>query len=219
MFKKSITRRRFLRDTGTVVSVITFAGAQANTVAPEDIPAANQIVAAIGDTLIPSEAEDPGYTDLEKFGITDEVMKQLRGLSAGNYVAFNNASQNRFNEKTFMELAETERSEFLTLIIDKSLPETDQIQCEMVYNLVRTAVFTNYYQNFPEKVQRDANDLPVIKAGDQHQIINPNTSELVTGWDQAGFRGPWTWEEEENRRSELRALAQQTSDDYHRFED
>ncbi|MBI4463424.1 MAG: GMC family oxidoreductase, partial [Acidobacteria bacterium] len=39
---------------------------------------------------------------------------------------------------------------------------------------------------------------------DTHQITNPNTKQLVTGWDVAGFKGPMEWEEEEQRRAMMK---------------
>jgi hypothetical protein len=43
--------------------------------------------------------------------------------------------------------------------------------------------------------------MPLLKPGDLHQITNPNTKQLVTAWDQIGFVGSLTWEEEERRRN------------------
>ena len=31
------------------------------------------------------------------------------------------------------------------------------------------------------------------------RIVNPNTQQLVTGWDVAGFPGPLSWDEETRR--------------------
>ena len=38
-------------------------------------------------------------------------------------------------------------------------------------------------------------------------VINPNSTKLVTGWDVAGFTGPWSWEEEEARRTYIKTIA------------
>ncbi len=66
-----------------------------------------------------------------------------------------------------------------------------------VYDQTREAVFTVYYQNFPEDHwPRDAKRVPLLRAGDEHQITNPSTPDIVTGWDVAGYAGPLTWEEE-----------------------
>jgi choline dehydrogenase-like flavoprotein len=45
----------------------------------------------------------------------------------------------------------------------------------------------------------------VFKPGDTHQAFNPNTKELVTGLDIAGYRGPLEWEEEESQRAVMKA--------------
>ena len=67
---------------------------------------------------------------------------------------------------------------------------------------IRRRVFQVYYSNYPEHaLPRDADGVPVLPAGDTHQITNPNTTALVTGWDTAGYMGPLTWEEEERRRA------------------
>jgi hypothetical protein len=68
-------------------------------------------------------------------------------------------------------------------------------------------VLVVYYQNYPEhRLARDKNDVPILPPGDQHQITNPNTERIVTGWDVAGFRGPLTWEEEERRRAYYKTI-------------
>jgi hypothetical protein len=48
--------------------------------------------------------------------------------------------------------------------------------------------------------------MPILKAGDKHQITNPNTREIVTGWDIAGFKGPLSWEEEEEQRAKFKKV-------------
>ena len=59
-----------------------------------------------------------------------------------------------------------------------------------------------YYQNYPEhRIPRDSDDVPILAPGDTHQITNPNTTRLFTGWDLSSFHGPLTWEEEERRRA------------------
>ena len=83
-----------------------------------------------------------------------------------------------------------------------ALPAQTIETVQMIFRLVRIRVMTVFYQNFPEnKIARDANRIPILPAGDQHQILDPNTSELVTGWDVANFPGPLSWAEEEERRA------------------
>ena len=88
MDKKNLTRRQFLRQAGGATGGAAMgAGAAAGMVAPglswaaelENAPAVDrkQLVAALGDTIIPTADGYPGYRRLEQYGITDEVMKGL----------------------------------------------------------------------------------------------------------------------------------------------
>ena len=136
--------------------------------------------------------------------ITAEVMKGLTGLSDDNLAVFNNSAASFFSGKTFLDLSESQRADYLNLIIDGSKITDQQLrgQLQSVYRLTRIRVLVIYYQNYPEhRLPRDANDVPILAPGDTHQITNPNTDRVVTGWDVAGFRGPLTWEEEERRRA------------------
>jgi len=73
--------------------------------------------------------------------------------------------------------------------------------------VVRISAVRVFYSNFPEgKIARDANGIPISKPGELHQITNPNTPDLVTGWDIAGYRGPLTWEQEEKQRAEVQKI-------------
>ena len=87
------------------------------------------------------------------------------------------------------------------------------------YRTVRRSVLTVFYGNFPEnKGPMDLSSiavlkplvwddgLPLLKPGDLHQITNPNTKELVTGWDIARNTGSYTWEEEEEKRKYFQKL-------------
>ena len=64
------------------------------------------------------------------------------------------------------------------------------------------------------KVELDINLFPglndqgeiIIAVGDRHQITNPNTEEIVTGWDIAGYKGPLRWEEEEQYRAVMKKM-------------
>jgi hypothetical protein len=207
MKKKDVSRRDFLKTTGmgaaaiptTLAGVSTQVQGQAGTAVDR-----SAVIAALGDTIIPSDPGDPGYRTLEPYNITAEVMKGLTGLSDDNLAAFNNSASSFFSGKTFLELSESQRADYLNLIIDGSRIADQQLrgQLQSVYRLTRIRVLVVYYQNYPEhRLPRDSNDVPILAAGDTHQITNPNTDRVVTGWDVAGFRGPLTWEEEERRRA------------------
>lgn len=161
------------------------------------------ILFAIGDTLIPSVPGDPGYKDLEWYGITAEVERRIENVTDEELKLFNEASTPLFGKK-FTELSEVDRAQYLHRIIaatgfaDKVLHE----KLMTVYTSTREAVFLTYYQNFPQdRWPFDSMGVPLLKPGDIHQITNPNTYEIPTGWDLAGYPGPLTWEEEERRRN------------------
>jgi hypothetical protein len=161
------------------------------------------VLFALGDTLIPSAPGDPGFRDLEWYGITEEVSRRLQDL-ADEDLAFFNKSSVAVHEKPFAELPESKRAEYIREILkaNASKDEGQQKKLKDTYNHARELIFTVYYQNFPEDHwPRDAHRVPLLHSGDQHQITNPNTRAVVTGWDVTGYSGPLTWEEEERRRN------------------
>ncbi len=204
MNKKDVSRRDFLKTTGMGAAVIPAAGVAATQQAQaQGMVDRSAVIAALGDTIIPSDPGDPGYRTLEPYNITAEVMKGLTGLTDDALAAFDSGATSFFSGKTFLELGESERADYLNLIIDGSRIADDDLRgnLQSVYRLTRIRVLVIYYQNYPEhRLPRDANDVPILPPGDTHQITNPNTERVVTGWDVAGFRGPLTWEEEERRR-------------------
>jgi hypothetical protein len=214
MPKKNVSRREFLKRSG--VGSIAIAAAtpgfalSASPAAPSPLADRRAIFAALGDTLIPTDPGDPGYKSLEPYQITDEVMKGLEALPDSDLDAFNQGSAAFFAGRTFLQLTESQRAEYLRLIIegDKFTSRAPLRTLQRVYRQTRTRVFTVFYQNYPENViPRDQHGAPILKPGDPHQITNPNTKKLVTGWDIAGFQGPLTWEEEEQRRAMFKKIS------------
>ncbi|MBI4482334.1 MAG: gluconate 2-dehydrogenase subunit 3 family protein [Acidobacteria bacterium] len=204
-----LSRRAFLTTTGKAV-ITGLAGAAVGEAVRGAEVTRRDIVAALGDTLVPSAPGDPGYRDLESYGITDEVLQGLSGLSDEMLQGFNAAAEAVFPGRTFVALAGGERARYLKAVIEgavfKSNPQQAQ-QLQQVYTMVRTRVFTVYYSNFPEnKIPADASGVPVPTSKDPHQIFNPNTSRLVTGWDVAGYKGPVRWEEEEALRARMKKI-------------
>jgi hypothetical protein len=210
--KKKVTRRDFLKRSGAGSIAVTAITPSLVAEAKEQAAAASldrhAVFAALGDALIPTDPGDPGYRSLEKYRITEEVMKQLP-ISDADLTAFAQGSAAFFAGRTFLQLTEAQRGQYLQLIIDGSR-FTDQAQLrtlQRVYRLTRSRVLTVFYRNYPEDViPRDKDGMPILKRGDRHQITNPNTEKVVTGWDIAGFKGPLTWEEEEQRRARFRKL-------------
>ena len=204
-----VSRRDFLKRTGagtvavgaaTIGSVAPFVPSQAAAAVTDR----HALFAALGDTIIPSEPNDPGYKTLEAYNITAEVMKALTAVKDEDLELFNTNSAPYFGGKAFLDLTEAQRADYLRMIIEGSKISDTQLleKLRSVYRLTRLRVMVVYYQNYPEhRLPRDTNDVPILPQGDTHQITNPNTTRLVTGWDVAGFHGPLTWEEEEKRRA------------------
>ena len=215
MPRKKVSRREFLK-TSAAGSVAMAAMTPALALGKGELSTQasrvnrHAIFASLGDTLIPTDPGDPGYKSLETYKITDEVMKGLEAVSDSDLEAFNKGSARIFSGRQFLQLTESQRADYLRLIIDGSkFSNKEQLKVlQRVYRQVRTRVFAVFYQNYPENVTpRDENGVPILKPGDAHQITNPNTKELVTGWDIAGFQGSLTWEEEEERRAKFKNIA------------
>ena len=201
---KGTSRRHFLKKTalGSAVLASTAAPAQAQT-------DRLQILAALGDTLIPSAAGKPGFKSFQPYGISEEVNKSLTALPDELFATFNQATTEFFKDRIFIELNEDERARFLRKVIsgDEFTDRTLHQKVRRLYRLVRISVFRVFYSNFPEgKIARDGNGIPIPKPGELHQITNPNTTDLVTGWDIAGYRGPLTREQEEKQRAEVQKI-------------
>ena len=198
------SRRGFLKTVAVTSAAMAAGGAVSTRLAAAPAVDRKTVVAALGDTLIPSEPGDPGYKDLESHGITDEVLKALPGVADADVELFNEKSKEKFGGKSFLDLSGAQRSEYLHQIIaggaGSDAKEKETLQ--RVYRNTRRRVMTLYYSNFPEhQWPRGKDGFPIPRPGDLHQIMNPNTKQLVTGWDVAGFPGPLSWDEEEARRA------------------
>jgi hypothetical protein len=213
MSNKKVSRREFLKRSAAGSVVVTAVTPGLTLGGNEAIkPAVDRqaMFAALGDILIPTSPGDPGYKSLEPYQITVEVMKGLEAIPDADLEAFDKGCGAFFDDRTFLQLTESQRAEYLRLVIDGSqfTDKTRLRTLQRVYRQTRARVFTVFYQNYPENViPRDRHGVPILKPGDQHQITNPNTKELVTGWDIAGFDGPLTWEEEEARRARVKKFA------------
>jgi len=212
MGRKRVSRREFLKSASTgPAAVALLPGVMYGSSETPQTGMAHRraVFAALGDTLIPTDQADPGYKSLESYNITEEVMKGLTAITEGDLEAFNRGSAEFFDGRDFLRLTESQRADYLRLIIAgrKFTNKSQSVVTRRVYERTRTRVFTVFYQNYPENViPRDAQGVPTLKPGDKHQITNPNTNELVTGWDIAGFHGPLTWEEEEERRQKFKKI-------------
>ena len=200
---KHTSRRHFLKKTALGSVALTSPVQTAQTAMTAD---RLQVLAALGDTLIPSAPEKTGFRSLEPHGITAETNKGLRALEDELFDEFNQAAGVFFQDRSFLELGEQERAQFLRKVIDgeEFADKTLHRRVRRLYRLARIAVFRVFYSNFPDhKILRNTRGVPVLKPGDLHQITVPDTPDLTTGWDIAGYRGPLTWEQEEQKRAEM----------------
>ncbi len=233
--RKELSRRDFIKTSATTSTAIVAGlggidiaetAGSTNTEGSLPRPAASELVRsspsvnrreiifAIGDTLIPSRPGDPGYKDLEWYGITEEINNRLEALPDADLDGFNKSSVGVF-KKNFTELSEDLRSKYFELLLQSGSLKNEPLQKKLleVYSNTREVVFTVFYQNFPQNHwPRDANRVPILRPGDDHQITNPNSSAIPTGWDLAGYAGPLTWEEEERRRKYFKKINWVNSD-------
>ena len=207
--ESKVTRRGFLKVTGlgAGATALTLGGATPAAVAVPDLDRA-AVVSAIGDTLIPTDAGDPGYRTLEAYNITVEVLKEL-DVTAEDLDLFNSQTQALFPGKKFVQLDGAEQARYFDAVFaggDRFDKETGQ-KLQRTLGRVRQRVFQVFYGNYPEHaLPRDNKGVPILPSGDTHQITNPNGKGLVTSWDVAGFMGPLTWEEEERRRAFVKKI-------------
>lgn len=167
------------------------------------------VLSALGDALIPSRPGDPGFKDMLPYGIAQEVNKSLVAFKDRDFAAFNQAAADYFQGRTFVELNEAERSQFLDAVVsaDGIREAALRQSLQRLYRLVRISILRVYYSNFPENsIPRDSAGLPMLKAADLHQVTTPNTKEVVTAWDQVGYRGPLTWEQESEMRERVQKV-------------
>ncbi|MEE2821955.1 MAG: gluconate 2-dehydrogenase subunit 3 family protein [Acidobacteriota bacterium] len=210
--KEKVSRRGFIKkgSVGTVAAAVSGVGSTSGQVAEKTLPVdydRTQVMAKLGDTLIPSSPGDPGYKDLEIYNITAEILKGVGSISDQDLVLFNNESAVHFGGKSFVELSETNRADYLNMIADGTDSFDSQVlyKLQSIYRLIRARVFIVFYQNYPQHtIPRSANGIPVVHPGNDHQISNPNQPGIRTGWDLAGWKGPLTWEEEEERREHFK---------------
>ena len=120
--KDKVSRRKFMMHGS--VSAIAMAASTMSPVrgqAARDLPAGYDralVISKLGDTLIPSSPGDPGYRTLEPYNITAEILKGVESISDENLVVFNDESAAHFDGKTFVELSESKRADFLTMIVE-----------------------------------------------------------------------------------------------------
>ena len=198
--QQKTSRRGFVKAVTLGVGAIGVAPRRSEAALEERL----KILAALGETIIPSDPGDPGFKELEPHRITEEVNKSLRPLKDEVFVRFNDAAKPFFAGRTFVELNDAERAEFLRKVIAGK--EIADPAVRRVYRFTRNTVLKVFYSNFPEhKIARDVKGIPILRPGDGelHQITVPNTKELTTGWDIAGYRGPLTWEQEQRMRADI----------------
>jgi len=200
---EDISRRDFLKKSALSTLVLTAASSEMMAMAAPSGDLQQNIVAALGGLFVPSASGDPGYKDLEKYGITEYVLKSLP-IQGDLLEKFNETAKQFFGGKGFLELDEKQKEQYLGNILDAQKITDAQTRTQLLafYRAARTRILTVYYQNYPEhEVKHNADGTIVFKPGDTHQITNPNTKQIVTGWDVTGHIGPLDWEEEEKQRA------------------
>lgn len=210
--KEKVSRRGFIKkgSVGTVAVAVAGVRSVSGQAAEATLPSGydrTQVMAKLGDTLIPSSPGDPGYKDLEIYNITAEILKGVGSIPDQDLAMLNSESAAHFGGKTFVELSESQRADYLNIIVDGVNISDSRVldRLQGIYRLVRARVFIVYYQNYPQHtVPRDDDGIPILQPGNDHQITSPNQPGVVTGWDVAGWKGPMTWEEEEERRERFK---------------
>ncbi len=226
-----ISRREFVKQTavGTAMLAASPKALEAAVAVPMD--SNKQVVAALGALFIPSKVGDPGYSELEPYGISGYVMtnlppsvtqfqvpsnaptsvgENLQSFPTEGLDMFNVAAKQFFEGKNFLDLDEKQREQYLSLIADgsKIADQEQRTRLQTFYRRARSRILTVYYKNYPfQAVRRNAAGEPTLHPGDTHQITNPNVwkdKKIVTGWDIAGYKGPLTWEEEEKLREKAK---------------
>ncbi len=212
MAKQKGTRRQFLKGTVTVLGATV--QMETRGVAQPVAAEPRAIVAALGDTIIPTDGPRyPGYKRLEASGISTQVLNTLRHLDrvALPDLALFNSSAKTLVGKTFVELDESGRTSYVEMLwgadstpIAKLDPAT-VAALQKTLKLSRDRILNVFYRNFPyDHVEREENGFPI--PNQPHEIYQIKTGNLVTGWDIAGYRGPLTWEEEEERRNHFKQI-------------
>ncbi len=216
---EEISRRDFVKQTAVGTAMLAGGSANALHAAAAPMDPKKQIVAALGSVFVPSKPGDAGYKELEVYGITDYVMQELP--VANTLDAFNTAAKQFFDGKSFLDLDEKQREEYLGLIADgsKITDENQRKSLQACYRGARFRILTTYYKNYPEhQVKRNAAGDPILKPGDIHQTLwefeNPNTKKIQTGWDVTGQKRLISWEEEERLRAKAKKEWNYWFDDY-----
>jgi hypothetical protein len=210
--KEKVSRRGFIKKggVGTVAAAVAGVGSASGQTAEATLPSGydrTQVMAKLGDTLIPSSPGDAGYKDLEIYNITAEILKGLGSIPDLDLARFNSESADHFGGKPFVELSGSQRADYLNMVVDGVNISDPQVlgKLQGIYRLVRARVFIVYYQNYPQHtIPRDDSGVPIVQPGNDHQISSPNQPGVSTGWDIAGWKGPMTWEEEEERRGRFK---------------
>ena len=173
-----ISRRDFVKQSGQVATggvVVAAVAANALSAAAALDDLRNKLIAALGDLFVPSAPSDPGYKDLERYGITDYVLKSLPVESA-TLEQFNETARQFFGGASFLELDPKQKEQYLAFILDaeKIADANTRRQLVGLYRVARTRILNVYYQNFPEhEVKHNPDGTIVSKPGDTHQIPIP----------------------------------------------
>ena len=159
--KEKVSRRGFIKkgSVGTVAVAVAGVRSVSGQAAEATLPSGydrTQVMAKLGDTLIPSSPGDPGYKDLVIYNITAEILKGVGSIPDQDLAMLNSESAAHFEGKTFVELSESQRADYLNIIVDGVNISDSRVldRLQGIYRLVRARVFIVYYQNYPQHTKR-----------------------------------------------------------------
>src|ERR1700674_1953252 len=146
---REISRREFVKQTTVGAAVLASAsGRGVLAAAAGAIDTDKEIGSALWSVFIPWKAGDPGYKELESHGISEYVMEKL---PVDALDVFNGAAKQFFAGKSFLDLDEKQREEYVALIADgsKIADAGQKARLQAFYRGARTRILSVYYGNFP----------------------------------------------------------------------
>ena len=158
-----ISRREFVKQ--TVAGTAILAGASSGVISAASaapMEPQKQVVSALGALYIPSASGDPGYKELEAHGITEYVLQEF---PTAEIDGFNTAAQQFFEGKSFLDLDEKQREQYLGQIADgKTISDAElRTKLQAFYRAARTRILKVYYGNYPaHEVKRNTEGEAVL---------------------------------------------------------
>src|SRR5688572_18502687 len=136
--KREVNRREFVKSSGqAVLGTAAVVGIAAPPPALAQGVDRAAVVAAVGDTLIPTDTDDPGYATLEPHQITAEVLKEL-AMTDADLALFNRSAESAFGGRDFLHLKEEERGQYFEAVNEgKGAAGADGAKLQRVFRALR----------------------------------------------------------------------------------